>query len=107
MNGYLDTTGKLHECEHYGHLDLAWELVDAMKHPVRTRLDAERYLQELGWLVVRDHDIYGLIGYIKEDGKEERWHLTDEQKKWLNNVYGAVNNDCRAAIDHIFEWDKE
>ena len=105
MNGFLDTEGKLHECEAWEHLDEATDIVEKMNITVANRLEAEEYLQKLGWVVVRDRDVYGLIGYYL-DGKNERLHLTDAQKAWLNELYGKVNSDCQKSIDELFEWDK-
>lgn len=71
--GYLDTEGKLHGCERWGHLDLAWDIVvDQIKHPVANRLNAEDYLMELGWIAVRTHDVFSRIGCIKDTTSGEK-----------------------------------
>ena len=107
MNGFLDTEGKLHPCEHYEHLDLAFDIVEEMGVIVHNRLEAEEYLQKLGWVCVRTNDVYGLIGCFKdiENGKEERYHLTKEQREWFNNNYENMTMACRESVDVMFDWD--
>ena len=108
MNGFLDTNGKLYTCEPFEHLDKAAEIVESMGITVSTRLNAEEYLQKLGWIVVRTNDVYGLIGCFKDtdETNEERYHLTKEQKKWLNEHYENMTIRCRETVDEMFEWDK-
>lgn len=104
MNGFLDTNGQLHECNAWEHLDEAAELVENMGITVANRLEAEERLQQLGWIVIRDRDVYGLIGYHL-DGKDECLHLTPEQKTFLNDLYSKVNKSCQESIDELFSWD--
>lgn len=106
MNGFLDTEGKLHKCEAWEHLDYATELVENMGVSINNRLEAEEYLQKLGWVVVRDSDVYGLIGYYKKDSNDIRHHLTDKQKDWLNRAYEEMTLSCRESVDDMFEMDK-
>lgn len=106
MNGFLDTEGKFHECEAWEHLDYASELVENMGIFVNNRLDAEEYLQKQGWIVVRTNDVYGLIGCFKDKNSEERYHLTDKQKDWLNKAYENMTTLCRESVDEMFKWDK-
>ncbi len=106
MNGFLGTNGVLHECEPYEHLDYAIELVWNMGVTVHNRLEAEEYLQKLGWVVVRTCDVYGLIGFFKDGSKDVRYHLTKEQKDWLNAAYEDMTEDCRKSVDKLFDWDK-
>lgn len=105
MNGYLDREGKLRSCNAWGHLDKATEIVSEMGVKIGNRLDAEAYLEKLGWIVIRSRDVYGLIG-IHVDGKEERLHLTNAQKEFLNKLYGEVSESCQKSIDKLFENDK-
>lgn len=106
MIGFLDPEGKLHECNSYEHLDLAVEITEKMGKSFRNRLDAENYLLSLGWIAVRARDVYGNIGYFKSSGSEERLHLTEKQKDWLNKIYESVNTSKQESIDQLFEWDK-
>lgn len=106
LTGFLDTEGKLHECERWEHLDLAYEIVDNLGVFVRNRLEAEDYLQKLGWIVVRMNDVYGLIGCFKDESKDIRYHLTEEQKNWLNENYKDMTKSCRESIDELFHWDR-
>ena len=105
MNGFLDREGKLHSCNAWEHLDKAAEIAEEMGVEISNRLDAEEYLQKLGWIVIRSRDVYGLIG-LHADGKEERLHLTDAQKAFLNKLYGEVNESCQESIDELFKNDK-
>lgn len=104
MNGFLDTKGNLHECSSWGHLDKAEEIVESMGVSISNRLDAEEYLQKLGWVVVRTNDVYGLIGYFKDEDREERYHLTEAQINWLNKAYEDMTSACRESVDKMFEW---
>ena len=108
MNGFLDREGKLHSCNAWEHLDKAAEITEEMGVKISNRLDAEEYLQKLGWIGIRSRDVYGLIGiYVDgKDGKKERLHLTDAQKEFLNKLYGEVNESCQKSIDELFENDK-
>lgn len=106
MNGFLDTEGKLHECNFYGHLDKALAIVERMGVPVKNELEAEEYLQKLGWLVIRTNSVYGFIGYFQENSNTLRYHLTDAQKKWLNKFYEYMTDECRESVDMLFDMDK-
>ncbi len=106
MNGFLDTEGELHECEAWGHPNLAAELVKNMGVSVVDAVEAEGYLQKLGWLVIRTFDIWGLVGYYNENN-HSIYHLTEKQKEWLNRVYPDMTLWCRKSVDYIFERDKQ
>lgn len=107
--GVLTPEGKLIECEPYEHLDLAKELVEKMENvpadAKNNRLEAEVYLQKLGYIIVRTHDVYGMIGYIVDDDGH-RIHMTQEQKKWLEDNYGDFSKEKRETVDDMFKWDK-
>ncbi len=105
MNGFLDREGKLHSCNAWEHLDKAIKITEEMGVKISNRLDAEVYLEKLGWIVIRNRDVYGFIG-IHADGKEERLHLTDAQKEFLNKLYGEVSENCQKSIDELFDNDK-
>lgn len=106
MNGFLDTEGILHECSSWEHLDKAEEIVESIGVSISNRLEAEKYLQKQGWVVVRTNDVYGLIGYHKNKHSEERYHLTNAQINWLNNAYENMTTECRKSVDKLFEWNK-
>lgn len=112
MNGFLDTKGKLHECESYEHLSKAREIVDfltqteELKAPILNGVQAEDYLQKLGWIVIRTNDVYGFIGHYKSESSTERYHLTDKQKEWLNTNYEKMTTSCRESVDELFMWDR-
>lgn len=105
MNGLLDTDGKLHPCEPYGHMALAKDIVSVMNISVATGFEAEEYLQKQGWIVVRTRDVHGLIGCFTGNG-EERYHLTYQQKNWLHLWYANMNTECRKSVDKLFAMDK-
>lgn len=106
MNGFLDTEGNLSKCSSWEHLDKANEIVENMGVSVNNRLEAEEYLQKQGWIVVRTNDVYGLIGYYKNENSEERYHLTDAQINWLNKTYEDMTPECRKSVDEMFERNK-
>ncbi len=108
MNGFLDREGTLHPCNAWEHLYKALEVIKEMGVEISSGLDAEGYLQKLGWIVIRSSDVYGLIGIYVDgrEGKKERLHLTDAQKEFLNKLYGGVNESCQKFIDELFEQDK-
>lgn len=104
--GILDTNGHLHQCDSYGHLDLAEDLVKEMGVTVKNRLKAEEYLQKLGYVIIRAHDVYGYIGYFKNKNSDVRYHLTEAQIDWLNKNYEYMLPDCRESVEELFKWDK-
>ncbi len=106
MNGFLDTEGNLHECESWEHLDKAFTIVENMGVSVANRLEAEEYLQKLGWIVIRTKNVYGLIGYLKENSNTIRYHITKKQKEWLNKAYEYMTDECKESVDMLFDMDK-
>jgi hypothetical protein len=108
--GYLTPKGELIECESYGHMGLALDLVEEMADaPVKSKtsgIEAEKYLQELGYIVVRARDCYGLIGYRKKSNSEQRLHMTNEQRTWLLEHYEEFNPEKREYVDKLFDWDR-
>ena len=102
MNGFLDTNGVLHQCNAWEHLLKAVKLTEELGVNFYSGIDAEEYLQKLGWVVVRSNDVYALIG-IRINGK--RLHLTDAQKEYLIKIYGEVNENCQRSIDELLEND--
>ena len=103
--GLLDPSGVLHECNSWGHLDAAQDIVEKMdgvpaevKH---NRLEAEAYLQGLGWVIVRARDVYGMIGFL--DDNDEVIHLSERQKEWLIAEYGNFPPDKRESVDELID----
>ncbi len=111
-NGYLSPDGILYECTSFGHLDLAEELTEKISGGDFTYispLECEEYLFKNGYICIRTRDVYGLIGYYiaPNEGKEERYHLTNAQKSYLDNLYTEnINDSLRKSIDHMYEWDR-
>ena len=109
--GILTPDGALIPCEPYEHLDLAQEMVEkmdtipfAIKH---NRMDCEVYLQQLGYIIVRGHDVYGLIGWRMDwidENTEQILHLTSEQKKWLTDNYGSFPKDKQKTVDKMIDY---
>ena len=111
--GILAPDGTLTPCNSYEHLSLASEMVENMEDaPVDVKcsgIDAEQYLQQLGYVIVRARDVYGLIGYYKlweSESTEQRLHLTDEQEKWLLDNYEKFPDAKRESVDELFERNK-
>ena len=104
--GFLAPNGKLIECESYEHLDVAREIAEELDPNINfvSSLDYETYLQELGYIVVRARDVYGLSGRIIDD-EGHRIHLTKEQIKWLEDNYENFPDDKRESVDDLFYWD--
>ena len=65
------------------------------------RLETEAYLQRLGWVIVRASDVYGLIGFLNDNG--EVIHLSEKQKEWLIAEYGNFPPDKRESVDELID----
>lgn len=108
--GFLTPEGKLLKCGYWEHMSFALDLVEKMKDaPDTAKVNgwmAEEYLQKLGYIVVRARDCYGLIGHYKEDSNTCRYHMTEEQKRWLLEHYDEFNRDKQASVDRLFDWDR-
>ncbi len=101
--GILSPNGNFIECESYEHLDLAEEIAEKLnsEYSHKSRIACEEYLQKLGYIVVRAHDVYGLIGYLDDDDKFI--YLSDEQKKWLEKHYDEFPTDKQRSIDDLID----
>ncbi len=101
--GILSPNGSFTECESYEHLDLAQEIAEKLnsEYSYKNRIACEEYLQKLGYIIVRAHDVYGLIGYIDDDNKVI--HLSDKQKKWLEDHYDEFPTDKQRSVDDLIE----
>ena len=106
--GFLAPNGDFIECESWEHMSFALDLVEKMKDaPDKAKfngLTAEEYLQELGYIVVRASDVYGLMGRIVDD-RGHRLHMTDIQIKWLEDNYDYFPKDKQESVDDLFYWD--
>ena len=100
--GILPPDGQLIPCNSYEHLDIAYELVEKMQHPVANRLEAEFYLQQLGYIIVRSRDVYGLIGYL--DDHDHIICMTTSQKRWLEENYDSFPTDKQKSVDDILKY---
>lgn len=108
--GYLTPQGILLECESYEHLEKAKEAVEGITNTswIKSGLEAENYLLDLGYIVVRARDAYANLGYGHSKDPDKFLHLTAEQKKWLENNYEDFNLDLREAVDKLIDfYDKE
>lgn len=101
--GILSPDGNFIECESYEHLDLAKEIAKKLnsEYSHKSGLDCEEYLQKLGYVVVRARDVYGLIGYLDDNGKFI--YLSDKQKKWLEDNYDNFPTDKQRSIDDLID----
>lgn len=102
--GYLDPKGVLHPCESYGHMELARDLAKSLgNNECKTGFDAELFLQQQGWIVIRSRDVYGMVGYLSDPYHPK--HLTDEQASWLLEEYAHSNSAKQNTIDKLFKED--
>lgn len=102
LSGFLDTEGILHECASWEHTSKATSIIKEMNMSnINNGVEAEECLQKLGWLVVRNTDIYGLIGYLNDNG--EVIYLSKAQKKWLEDNYEKLNYMQRECADDIID----
>ena len=101
--GILKPDGSFIECERYEHLELERELVETLdeKFSYLSSLDCELYLQKLGYVIVRASDVYGFIGHL--DDNHKIIHLTDKQKKWLEDHYSEFPSDKQRSVDDIID----
>ena len=103
--GILAPSGELHECDSWGHMELAEKLVSDMADvPAGKKyngLEAEEYLQRKGYVVVRARDVYGMVGYLDDD--HNVIHLTEAQRKWLLDEYGNFPDDKQRCIDDLID----
>lgn len=109
--GILSPDGSFIECENYEHLELAKEIAEKLnsEYSHKSRIVCKEYLQKLGYIIVRAHDVCGLIGYLDDNGKGI--YLSAEQQKWLKDNYGKFPKDKQRSIDALIEnsrwWHKE
>lgn len=101
--GILKPNGSFIECKSYEHLNLAKEIAKKLysKYSHESDLSCEEYLQKLGYVIIRSYDVYGLIGYLNDDGKVI--HLSDEQKKWLEDNYENFPTDKQRSVDDLID----
>lgn len=104
-NGYLSPEGILEECESYGHTDKAKEICESLGQCHFTGIRAEEYLLDRGYVVVRTRDVYAKLGYVHGDSFQ---HLTDKQRKWLEDNYNSFMREKQKAVDELMDfYDKE
>lgn len=48
--------------------------------------------------------MYGLIGYLDDDDKII--HLSDEQKKWLEDNYDEFPTDKQRSVDDLIDFNR-
>lgn len=102
--GFLKPDGTLIRCNAWEHMNTAIKIAESMGQSFYSGIKAEEFLQKQGWLVIRTSDVYGLIGvYNPETGK--RYHLSDEQKKWLIEHYDNMSPLKRKYVDELFDND--
>lgn len=101
--GILSPNGSFIKCENYEHLALAKEIAEKLNsdYSYESSIACEEYLQKLGYVIIRSHDVYGLIGYLNNDGKVI--HLSDEQKKWLEVNYDKFPTDKQRSVDDLID----
>ena len=103
--GILSPNGSFVECESYEHLELAKEIAEKLNsdYKYKNGVECETYLQKLGYVIVRAHDVYGMIGYYV-DGK---WiFLSKEQEKWLVDNYAKFPVAKQRSVDDLIDWNR-
>lgn len=103
--GFLAPNGTLYPCSSWEHLSKAVEIASKLGQSFYRGVDAEDYLQKLGWVVVRANDVYALVG-MRHPETKKRIHLTKEQKEWLLSHYEKMSATKRASVDELFDNDK-
>ncbi len=104
--GILSPDGSFVECESYEHLDLAKEIAENLnsEYAHKNGVACEEYLQKLGYIIVRARDVYGLIGYL--DDNDKFIHLSNEQKKWLEDNYDEFPTDKQRTVNDLIDHDR-
>lgn len=103
--GFLAPNGTMYPCSSWEHLSKAVEIASKLGQSFYNGVDAEEYLQKLGWVVVRANDVYALVGMYHPETKK-RIHLTKEQKEWLLSHYEKMSVTKRTFVDELFDNDK-
>ncbi|MBO5435931.1 hypothetical protein J6A31_09065 [bacterium] len=93
MLGFLSPSGKFHECNYYGHLDLANTLLQTHYHS--TRNDEVETLCDLGWVVIQST----FIGFA---GNRHRTY-TLAQEQWFDEHYNKLSTDQKRVYDDTRE----
>lgn len=104
--GILCPNGNFIECESYEHLSLEKEIAEKLNSEYKDKkgIGCEEYLQKLGYIIVGSRDVYGLIGYLDDDGKVI--YLSDEQKKWLEEHYDEFPTDKQRSVDDLIDYNR-
>lgn len=103
--GFLNPEGLLFPCNTWEHMSKAIEIAESLGKTFYSGIKAEEYLQKQGWIVVRQSDVYGLIGiYDTETGK--KYHLSSKQKEWLIAHYENMSALKRKYVDELFNNDR-
>lgn len=86
IQGFLAPSGEFHECDTYGHCQLAKQIIKSLNmysdDAVRTMCH-ENVLLKLGWICVRARDIYKSTF----DDSKNYLYISNEQQKWLEDNY--------------------
>lgn len=104
--GILSPDGNFIECKSYEHLDLAKEIAEKLNsdYMYKGHIACEEYIQKLGYIIVRAHDVYGLIGYL--DDNDKIIYLSKEQKKWLEDNYDNFPTDKQKFVDDLIDHNR-
>lgn len=66
-------------------------------------VEAEKYLLNNCYVVVRARDVYASLGYIHYKEDDTFYHLTDEQKQWLIARYDNFPRDKQEEVDRLID----
>jgi len=101
--GFLSPEAVLYACTAYDHLNTAMEICEKLGRKFYNGVEAEDYLMDAGWVVVRARDIYGRIGYPQLSDEHKLVYLTDEQVSWLAEHYAEWPQDKQQSVDYILD----
>lgn len=102
--GFLSPEAVLYECASYDHLSTAIKICEGLGKVCYNGIEAEDYLMDLGWVVVRARDVYGRIGYPRLDNGQKIVRLTDVQKAWLVGHYEDMPTDKQRSVDRMIDY---
>lgn len=101
--GFLSPEAVLYACTTYDHLNTAMKICEKLGRKFNNGVEAEDYLMDAGWVVVRARDIYGRIGYPQLSDERKLVYLTDEQVSWLTEHYAEWPQDKQQSVDYMLD----
>ena len=101
--GFLAPDGTYTECEHFGHMDHAKDLVEEGYDKILNGIDAERFLYENGYVGFYARNV-GHEWLSKVD--RHIITLTDEKRDFIiMHLEDTNNDDQKKSMFELLEWD--